>query len=81
MQTTAATPPADFPAQVIIMDKELGQRHPAKAFYLRLAVENGTDHIDLDGAVTPVEARRMACEKGYAPTHWMMVGDARPMMF
>jgi hypothetical protein len=76
-----ATPPADFPNQVIILDKELGRRHPNKAFYLRVQTEDGVEHVDLAGAVTPVEARSMAREKGYAPTHWMMVGDAGPMMF
>ena len=76
-----ATPPADFPAQVIVMDKDLGDRYPDKAFYLRVTLDNGVDHIDLDGAVTPVHARRMAREKGYEPTHWMVVGDVRPMMF
>ena len=68
MQVCNATPPADFPSQVIVMDKELARRHPAKAFYLRVAVADGVEHVDLDGAVTPVEARRMAREKGYEPT-------------
>lgn len=81
MQIVDATPPADFPTQVIVMDKELGKRHPNKVFYLRVAVENGIDHIDLDGAVTPLDARRMARAQGYEPTHWMMVGDSRPMRF
>lgn len=81
MNTIDATPPTDFPVQVIVMDKELGSRHPTKAFYLRLAQDNGVDHVDLDNAVTPVEARRMAREKGYNPTHWMVVGDALPIMF
>lgn len=81
MKIIDSTPPPDFPAQVIVMDKELGQRHPAKTFYLRVQIENGVDHIDLDGAVTPIEARRMARDKGYAPTHWMIVGEARPNVF
>jgi hypothetical protein len=76
-----AMPPADFPAQVVILDKELGQRHPDKAFYLRVQVENGVDHVDLDGAVTPLDARRIARSKGYSPRHWMQVGDARPMLY
>ncbi|HRQ48802.1 MAG TPA: hypothetical protein PK725_17735 [Rhodocyclaceae bacterium] len=76
-----ATPPADFPAQVVIMDPELGLLHPNKTFYLRVGSADGADHAELDGAVTPVEARRMAREKGFDPTHWMMVGDARPTMF
>lgn len=73
--------PGDFPSQVIVMDKELAQRYPGKAFYLRVAIENGVDQIDLDGAVTPIDARRLAREKGYEPTHWMRVGDAWPRMF
>lgn len=81
MQIIDASPPADFPVLVIMMDKELGQRHPDKTFYLRIALENGVDHVDLDGAITPVEARRMAREKGYEPTHWMIVGESRPNMF
>ncbi len=76
-----ATPPADFPAQVIIMDRDLGKRHPDKAFYLRVAGASGVEQIRLDGAITPIDARRMAVVKGYAPTHWMEVGDLRPMMF
>lgn len=81
MKIVDATPPADFPAQVVIMDKEIGKRHPNKTFYLRVQTESGAEHVDLDGAVTPVEARRIAQDKGYAPTHWMMVSDSSPMMF
>ncbi|WP_020203541.1 hypothetical protein [Cupriavidus sp. WS] len=81
MQIIEATPPTDFPAQVVVMDKEVGRRHPSKAFYLRVAVEDGTDHIDLEGAITPLEARKIAREKGYEPTHWMEVGSIRPTVF
>lgn len=81
MEIINASPPADFPTQVVIMDKELAERHPSKVFYLRVALEGGVDHVALDGAVTPVEARGMAREKGYEPTHWMMVRDAQPMMY
>lgn len=81
MQRINATPPADFPAQVIVMDKELGKRHPTKVFYLRLANENGADHVELDGAITPLDARKLARDSGYEPTHWMMAGDSRPMTF
>lgn len=82
MNIIDATPPADFPAQVIVMDKELGQRHASKAFYLRVALGEGdVEHVDLDGAVTPIDARRMAREKGYEPTHWIEVRDLRPTAF
>lgn len=78
MEIIDATPPADFPDQVVIMDKELGKRHPNKAFCLRVKIEDGVDCIDLDGAVTPRDARKIARDKGYSPTHWMVVGEARP---
>ncbi len=52
-----------------------------RAFYLRIKVEAGIEHVDLDNAVTPREARQMAISQGYAPTHWMTVGDLRPTRF
>ncbi len=81
MKITNATPPADFPVQCIILDRELGKRHPGKAFYLRVATAQGVDQVDLDGAVTPLDARRIAQEKGYDPAHWMATDDARPWRF
>lgn len=81
MHIVNATPPAGLPAQLIVLDREIAQRHPAKAFYLRVQVENGAQHIDLDGAVTPLDARQLAREKGYEPTHWMVAAEGRPTMF
>lgn len=81
MDIIDATPSADFPTQVVIMDKALGQQHPNKAYYLRVQVENGVDHVELDGAVTPLDARKIAVNKGYSPTHWLRVGEARPTKF
>ncbi|MYM92621.1 hypothetical protein [Duganella vulcania] len=82
MDIIDATPPSDFPQLVIIMDKELAKRHPAKLFYLRVArPEGGANHVDLDHAVTPVDARQMALAKGYEPTHWMEVQDMAPHRF
>lgn len=77
-----ATPPEGFPAQVIIMDTEAAKRHPDQTFYLRVAGEHGgAENVRLEDAVTPLDARRIARAKGYAPTHWMMLGDALPMLF
>lgn len=81
METIDATPPAGFPDQVIILDRELGKRNPAKAFYLRVATPGGVDTIDLDGAITLIEARKIAVAKGYEPTHWMESGDPAPWRF
>ncbi|EPG3716435.1 TPA: hypothetical protein ACPIDJ_005057 [Pseudomonas aeruginosa] len=63
MNAIDATPPDDFPEQVIMMDKDLAKRHPGKAFYLRIKVEAGIEHVYFDNAVTPREARRMAISK------------------
>jgi hypothetical protein len=79
MNIKDATPPADFPSQVIMLDKDLAKRHPNKAFYLRVArPDGGVDHVDLDGAVTPIDARKIAVGNGYEPTHWMEVRDLWP---
>lgn len=69
MHIVNATPPAGLPDQLIVVDREIAQRHPAKAFYLRVQVEKGTQHVDLDGAVTPLDAGRLAREKGTEPPH------------
>lgn len=79
MKTADAKPqtpnPSNLPGQIVVMDRELGQRHPDKTVYLRLAQPDGTvKMVDLDGAVTPVGARKLARGKGHEPTHWMEVG-------
>jgi hypothetical protein len=77
MNIIDATPPKDFPQQVIVMDREFAKRHPSKAFYLRVGQADSpdVDIVHLDDAVTPVQARNMAVEKGYEPTHWMEVAN------
>lgn len=81
MQIIDATPPADFPKQVVVLNRHIAQRDPNKAFYLRVA--NAANHnvniVDLDGAVTVNCALRIAKEKGYNPTHWMESTD--PFLF
>lgn len=70
-----ATPPADFPYQVIIMDREFGKRNPDNAFYLRVKVsDNEVKTVDLTGEVTLPGAVATARAKGFEPTHWMEVG-------
>jgi hypothetical protein len=82
MQIIDATPPADFPAQVIMMDKELAKTNSKKGFYLRISLPGGeVKHVDLDDMVTPVGARKAARAQGYEPTHWMRVGDLTPTRF
>jgi len=69
----------DFPLQVIMRDADLGKRFPDKEFYLSIRnLENpDIEHVDLDGAVAPVHARRLAREKGFEPTHWMEISNKR----
>lgn len=76
MQEIDATPSADFPAQVIILDRHIAQRHPKKAFYLRVKIdERQVKTIDLYGAVTTNEARQMARDQGFEPTHWVQIHE------
>ncbi|MEX3983863.1 hypothetical protein AB4Y45_33300 [Paraburkholderia sp. EG287A] len=62
-----------LPAVMVVMqDKEFARRHPDKAFYLRVArSEHEIDAVDLPGAVTPLDGRRIARDLGYEPTHWI----------
>lgn len=51
-------------------------------FYLRVTYERGiTRRIDLDGASTLDQARRIAIEKGYDATHFMHSGDLYVVAF
>lgn len=83
MKTFDATPPADYPEQVIVaQDKEFTKRNPNAAYYLRVKLpENGVDVRQLPGAVGPAHARQMAKEMGFDPTHWTDTGDSRPHLF
>lgn len=76
-----ATPPADFPGQVFIMDREFAKRHPDRGFYLRVQVSaNEVQTVDLLGEMTLPGAVKSAILQGYAPTHWMEVGAGYPSM-
>lgn len=82
MKPIDATPPADFPKQVIVMDREIAQRHPTKGFYLRIGQDNGdVEIIELDNEVTLVGAVQAAHKKGYQPSHWAetKIGYASPI--
>ena len=82
MRIVDATPPADFPEQVIMMDRDLAKRHPEKGFYLRVKDKYGhVSTVDLDNSVTPLDARSKARAQGFEPTHWMEVTDLRPTHF
>lgn len=71
-----ATPPADFPAQLLVLDRALGKRQPKHAFYLRVQVsDREVKTVDLYGAVSLNDARRMAEEQEYAPTHWLEISE------
>jgi hypothetical protein len=75
MKIINATPPADFPDQVIIMDREFAKRHPDKGFYLRVKVgDQDVKTVDLNGESTLPGAVAAARAKGHEPSHWMEVG-------
>ncbi|RQR65514.1 hypothetical protein DIE18_03435 [Burkholderia sp. Bp9125] len=71
MTTSAKLPPV----MVVMQDSEFAKRHPEKAFYLRVErTEHEIEVVDLSGAITPLDARRIAREHGYEPTHWIQPG-------
>jgi hypothetical protein len=72
MRIIDATPPKNFPGQVIVLDNDLAERQPNKAFYLRVQVsETKVTIVPLDGEVTLPGARNAAVRSGYHPTHWL----------
>jgi hypothetical protein len=72
MKIIDATPNADFPKQVSVMDRDLATRYPDKAFYVRVAKNNGdVSIVELGGEMALPGAVRAAHTKGYKPTHWM----------
>lgn len=78
-----ATPPADYPDQVVVaQDERFVARHPDAAYWLRVKrPNNGVDVHLLTGAIGPAHARRIACAKGFDPTHWTNPGDSLPHLF
>lgn len=81
MQVVDATPPADFPEQVIIMDREFAKRHPHRGFYLRVQLSaNEVQTMDLLGEVTLPSADKSAILQGYVGTDWMEAGAGYPSM-
>jgi hypothetical protein len=83
MNIINATPPADYPAQVIVAQEQwFAAKHPDSAYWLRIAGEHGGARaIQLPGAVGPAHARRLARDAGFEPTHHTNPGDGRPRLF
>jgi hypothetical protein len=81
MEIIDCTPPSNLPAQLIMLDKDLSRRHPEKEFFLRVANGQNVGHIDLDGAVTTLDARRIARAKGFDPKHWAEAHTGRVTPF
>ena len=83
MKIIDATPPADYPDQVVVaQDAAFAARNPSAAYWLRVKLQdNGVGVHQLPGAVGPAHARRMARALGFSPTHWTNPGDSRPHLF
>ena len=76
-----ATPPADTPKLLLVMDDtDFSLRNPGKGFYLRIALnERGdVDIINFDDCHTLPQAVRLVMDKGYEVKHWMRVTSGRP---
>jgi hypothetical protein len=83
MKIFDATPPADYPEQVVVAhDAAFVARNPDAAYWLRVKLsESGVGMHKLPGAVGPAHARQMARGLGFDPTHWTSPGDSRPHLF
>ncbi|MCL6485666.1 hypothetical protein AKG95_29200 (plasmid) [Janthinobacterium lividum] len=83
MQIFNATPPADFPAQVIVAhDAKFAASHPNDVYWLRVKGDGADVRAhQLTGAIGPGHARQIARTMGFEPTHWTLPGDGRAYLF
>ncbi|MDU8350641.1 hypothetical protein RYA05_01910 [Pseudomonas syringae pv. actinidiae] len=84
MKTVDATPPADTPAIMIVIEADVAfvQRNPSKAYYLRVRLENNdVDIVNLDDCYSLPAARKMARDKGFEPTHWIRTSERTATQF
>ena len=83
MKISDATPPADYPEQVVVaQDAAFAARNPNAVYWLRVKLpDNGVDVHGLPGAIGPTHARQLASALGFAPTHWTNPGDSQPHLF
>ncbi len=81
MKLIDATPPANFPHEVIVLDSEIAQRHPTQAFYLRVRVADAEVRtMRLAGECTLAGARSEARRLGYQPTHFLETSIGYPTL-
>lgn len=76
-----ATPPPDFPDQVIVLDPEFATKNPGEGYYLRMKSGEDVETVRLSGESTLPGARSLACNLGFNPTHWLELPSSHPVKF
>lgn len=73
MKIINATPPANFPEQVVVaQDDAFIKRNPEAAYWLRVrGLGANVEVYQLPCAVGPSHAKKIAQNKGFNPTHWI----------
>lgn len=56
------------PVTVVLLDRK--QQQPNQRYFLRVEKDGAVESYDLLGSVTRVDARRIAKDMGFEPTHW-----------
>lgn len=74
-----ATPPANFPEQVIVLDPKFATDNPGEGYYLRVQRGQDVEIVRLRGESTLPGARTQAIGRGFQPTHWIELPSCIPM--
>ncbi|WP_321907917.1 hypothetical protein [Burkholderia cepacia] len=82
MELFEATPPSDFPKEVIVLNNDLADRHPDQGFYLRVqSSDKAVNVLRLTGECTLPGAREASAKLGFRPTHWIETRIGVPVQF
>ncbi len=67
---------------VVVMDRRIvaSGDYRSSPYFLRVNEGGRTKIIDLNSAVSPADARRIAIEKGFEPTHWIRVEGGQQLI-
>lgn len=81
MKIVDATPPANLPDLIIVMDREVADKHCGKGIHLRIKLPNsGADIICLEDESTLPGAVAKFKAMGYEPKHFMFTHNAAPSL-
>ncbi|MBB4861669.1 hypothetical protein HNP46_000480 [Pseudomonas nitritireducens] len=81
MNIIDATPPANLPDLIIVMDREVADKHCGNGIHLRIKLpNNGVDIVRLENESTLPGAVSKFKAMGFEPKHYMFTHAATPSL-